>query len=100
MSILRRASKRIVGWTFLIAGFWIVLADVHSAIVAGRAAHIFNNLMGLIFVYVGGYLNERELTERIADGVARRVLPLLDRIPGGRRKTDPPTAAGDAINKT
>lgn len=52
--------------------------------------HISHVIVSLVFMYIGGAIINSVLAETIADNLVETLSPLLDRLPGGKRKTDPP----------
>jgi hypothetical protein len=92
MNRLALYSKYVIGLPLFFIGWYFFFVSTHLLLnsEAGITRIVLGGTFGLLGVLVGGYIISPIIADQIADGVMERVRPLLDFIPGGRRRTDPP----------
>jgi hypothetical protein len=84
-----RIGRIVLGLFVFLSGWALAFLELYLAIRTNRTAHMTHIITSGLLLVIGGYIMSPAVAEQIADNIVDK-LPLLDRIPGGRRKTDPP----------
>lgn len=87
--MLKKAIRTVIGAFFFVPGFAMITFEVWRAMQANINAHVLHLVVGFVFLFIGGWLIAPVITDQISDEIIEK-LPLVDRVFGGRRKTDPP----------
>jgi hypothetical protein len=89
--------KYAVGAPLVFLGFYFFFVSTHLLLnsEAGITRIILGGTFGMIGVLIGGYIAWPALADQIAEKVTDRLRPMLDYLPGGRRRTDPPLLPPD-----
>lgn len=82
--------RTMFGLVLFSVGLYLAVFDIHITISKGLSPHYFTIVFASMLMFAGGYVMTPSVADAIATRVARFLDPLLDRIPGGRRRTDPP----------
>lgn len=87
LSKITRALFGVPAFTF---GMAIIVAEMLRFYQKNVDVHAMHLLLGFVLMYIGGFILNSAMAEAIADNLIEKIDPILNRLPGGRRKTDPP----------